>query len=200
MIAKLTGVLHEADGDGVVVDVGGVGYLVYASARTLRTLPGAGVQVSLFIDTHVREDHIHLFGFVDVGERAWFRLLLTVQGVGAKAALAVLSVLEPDALAQAIAAADAPAITQAQGVGAKLAGRVVSELKEKAGNLVLGGVAEKGTAGVADGVAADAVSALVNLNYRRDEAFGAIVRAQRDLGPKAQIEALIQAGLKELSS
>ena len=199
MIAKLTGILNEADGDGIVVDVGGVGYLVYASARTLRTLPGAGVQVSLFIDTHVREDHIHLFGFADVGERAWFRLLLTVQGVGAKAALAVLSVLEPDALAQAIAAADAPAITQAQGVGAKLAGRVVSELKDKAGKLVLGGVAVKG-GGVADGVAADAVSALVNLNYRRDEAFGAIVRAQRDLGAEAPVAALIQAGLKELAS
>jgi len=199
VIAKLTGILNEADGDGIVVDVGGVGYLVYASARTLRTLPGAGVQVSLFIDTHVREDHIHLFGFADVGERAWFRLLLTVQGVGAKAALAVLSVLEPDALAQAIAAADAPAITQAQGVGAKLAGRVVSELKDKAGKLVLGGVAVKG-GGVADGVAADAVSALVNLNYRRDEAFGAIVRAQRDLGAEAPVAALIQAGLKELAS
>ena len=199
MIAKLTGILNEADGDGIVVDVGGVGYLVYASARTLRTLPGAGVQVSLFIDTHVREDHIHLFGFADVGERAWFRLLLTVQGVGAKAALAVLSVLEPDALAQAIAAADAPAITQAQGVGAKLAGRVVSELKDKAGKLVLGGVAVKG-GGIADGVAADAVSALVNLNYRRDEAFGAIVKAQRDLGAEAPVAALIQAGLKELAS
>ena len=198
MIARLTGVLDSVDEDGIVVDVGGVGYLVYASARTLRTLPGAGAQISVFIDTHVREDHIHLFGFVDIGERTWFRLLLTVQGVGAKAALAILSVLEPDALAQAIAAADASAVSQAKGVGAKLAGRVVSELKDKAGNLVLGTVAAKG--GIADGVAGDAVSALVNLNYRRDEAFGAIVRVQRDLGPKASLEALIQAGLKELLS
>jgi len=198
MIARLSGVLDSVDGDQVVLDVGGVGYLVFASARTLRALPGEGVQVSLLIDTHVREDHIHLYGFIDVAEREWFRLLLTVQGVGAKVGLAILSALGPDAIAQAIAAKDAQAIAQAQGVGAKLAGRIVSELKDKVGDIHLGAVAAK--AGSADAETADAVSALVNLNYRRDEAFGAIVRARQDLGPKAPVEALIQAGLKELAS
>lgn len=211
MIARLTGLLDAVNGDQIVVDVGGVGYLVFASARTLRSLPAGGAQVSLFIDTHVREDHIHLYGFVDQGEREWFRLLLTVQGVGAKVALAILSVLGPDAIAQAIAAGDASAIVQAQGVGAKLAGRIASELKDKAGDLALDAIRRGAGAGDApgrdapgggspDGAAADAVSALVNLNYRRDEAFGAIARVRQDLGVTASVEALIQAGLKELAS
>ena len=200
MIAKLAGLLDSADEDRLVVDVAGVGYLVFASARTLRSLPRIGERVMLFIETHVREDHIHLYGFVDAPERDWFRLLHTVQGVGAKVALAILSVRAPFELAQVIAAADAQALTEAQGVGAKLAGRIVSELKEKVGDLPTGLAGIRGMGEVADGAAKDAVSALVNLNYRRDEAYGAVTRARQGLGPKAQVEALIRAGLKELAS
>jgi len=200
MIAKLAGLLDSADEDRLVVDVAGVGYLVFASARTLRSLPRLGERVVLFIETHVREDHIHLYGFIDAPERDWFRLLHTVQGVGAKVALAILSVRAPAELAQAIAAGDAKAIAEAQGVGAKLAGRIVSELKEKVGGLPTGFSSPKGMGEAADGAASDAVSALVNLNYRRDEAYGAVARAREGLGPKAPVEALIRAGLKELAS
>ncbi len=202
MIAKLTGVLDSVNGDDdfLVVDVNGVGYLVYASARTRGALPRAGEPISLYIETHIREDYIHLFGFLDATERNWFRLLFTVQGVGAKMALAILSALSPAELARAIVAADAQAITRAQGVGAKLAGRVVSELKDKVGGLGLGAAAHGGAIAPPDPAAADAISALVNLSYRRDEAFGAVGRARQDLGPKASVEALIRAGLKELAS
>lgn len=200
MIAKLAGLLDSADEDRLVVDVAGVGYLVFVSARTLRSLPRIGERVMFFIETHVREDHIHLYGFVDAPERDWFRLLHTVQGVGAKVALAILSVRAPFELAQVIAAADAQALTEAQGVGAKLAGRIVSELKEKGGDLPAGLAGIRGMGEVADGAAKDAVSALVNLNYRRDEAYGAVTRARQGLGPKAPVEALIRAGLKELAS
>ena len=131
MIAKLSGSL-DAAGDGwVVVDVGGVGYMVYCSARTLRALPGRGEPVSLAIETHVREDHIHLYGFADGKERDWFGLLQSVQGVGARVALGILSVLSPAALTQAVALQEASTLTQASGVGPKLGKRVVSELKDQ---------------------------------------------------------------------
>ncbi|MEE2760277.1 MAG: Holliday junction branch migration protein RuvA [Pseudomonadota bacterium] len=208
MIAKLTGALESAGEDWAVIDVGGVGYLVFCSTRTLGLLAGVSDAVSVFVETHVREDHIHLYGFVDEGERESFRLLTTVQGVGAKVALGILSVLSTDALAQAIAAGDKAAVSQAQGVGPKLATRIVTELKDKVGGIPLGSsvlVAETaaGTPAPVEGenaAAADAVSALVNLGYGRSEAFGAVARSVQRLGPDAALDSLIRYGLGELGS
>jgi Holliday junction DNA helicase RuvA len=199
MIAKLSGVLDSAGSDGVVVDVGGVGYLAFCSARTLRQLPGKGEAVRLVIETHVREDHIHLYGFIDEAERSAYRLLTTVQGVGAKVALAILGAVSPDALVAAIAAQDRAALTQADGVGPKLATRIVVELRDKVGGLSLASTPIEGAMPILDGVAADAVSALVNLGYRRVDAFGAIARASRKVGSEAKLDVLIRGGLKELA-
>ena len=199
MIAKLSGILDDVGSDGVVVDVGGVGYLAFCSARTLRQLPGEGESVRLDIETHVREDHIHLCGFIDEAERSAYRLLTTVQGVGAKLALAILGALSPDALVAAIAAQDRAAITQADGVGPKLATRIVVELRDKVGGLSLAAAPVEGATPLLDGVAADAVSALVNLGYRRVDAFGAVARASRKVGSEAKLDALIRGGLKELA-
>jgi len=199
MIAKLTGTVDSLGDDWVVIDVNGVGYLVFCSARTLGQLkPGQGA--SLLIETHVREDHIHLYGFGDDVERSWFSLLTTVQGVGAKVGLAILGVLGPDELIQAIAAADRAAITRAPGVGPKLAGRILSELKDKVGDIALGAAASAGVvpAGAIGGDAADAVSALVNLGYGASAAFAAVTHAQGKLNDGAGVEALIRAGLTEL--
>lgn len=208
MIGKLTGKLDDAGEDWALIDVSGVGYIVFASRRTLGRLGDSGGICSLLIETHVREDHIHLFGFVDAAERDWFRLLCTVQGVGAKMALSVLSVLPPEELVQAIAAQDKTALTRANGVGPKVAGRIVTELKDKAGSIALGpvavvagvGVAGVGMASGTSGVSEDAVSALVNLGYRRTEAFGAVARVTSQLGSETPVERLITAGLKELAS
>ena len=199
MIAKLTGVIDAAAADHAVVDVGGVGYLVYCSGRTLDRLPPVGAAASLAIETHVREDHIHLYGFADEAERDWFRLLTTVQGVGARVALAILTALSAEQLIHAIAAQDKAALTGADGVGPKLAARILTELKDKAGGLVLG----PATAGTPDRAglddhAADAVSALVNLGYGRSQALTAVLAASRD-GAEASTESLIRAGLKELA-
>ncbi|GAB4224511.1 MAG: Holliday junction branch migration protein RuvA [Kiloniellaceae bacterium] len=200
MIGKLTGIVDSAGDDWVILDVGGVGYMVFCSGRTLGLLPPPGGAAVLWIETHVREDHIHLFGFAETAERDWFRLLHSVQGVGAKMALAVLSVLPPNELVRAIAAQDKAALSRANGVGPKLAGRIASELKDKAGGMALGPVeAANGTAGGGE-VSEDAVSALVNLGYRRAEAFAAVAKASGELGAKASVESLIKAGLKELAS
>jgi Holliday junction DNA helicase RuvA len=196
MIAKLTGLIDAATAEGIVLDVNGVGYLVFCSPRTLARLPAKGAPASLLVETHVREDHIHLYGFADVAERDWFRLLTTVQGVGAKLAQAVLGVLSPDDLARAIAAGDKASLARAPGVGQKLAGRIAAELKDKVGAVALG----PAIAALPErGVEADAVSALVNLGYRRAEAFEAVAAATRRLGGGAQVDQLIKAGLKELS-
>ena len=206
MIGKLTGLVDSSGEDWVIVDVSGVGYLVHCSNRTLANLPGAGEPVSLLIETHVREDHIHLYGFLQAAERDWFGLLSTVQGVGVKMTLAILSVLPPSELIQAIAAQDKRALTRANGVGPKLAGRIVAELKDKAGKLALGPAAALvgGTAAAARGgapvLSEDAISVLVNLGYQRGEAFGAVAQATRELGADAPLEAVIKAGLKELSA
>ena len=136
MIASLKGVLESVAEESAVVDVSGVGYLVFCSGRTLANLPQPGEAVRFVVETHVREDHIHLYGFAEPGERDWFRLLTTVQGVGAKVALAILSALGPEELVQAVAAQDKAAVSRANGVGPKLAGRIVLELKDKVGNLV----------------------------------------------------------------
>ncbi|HEU0071530.1 MAG TPA: Holliday junction branch migration protein RuvA [Alphaproteobacteria bacterium] len=208
MIAKLTGILDSTREGQAVIDVGGVGYLVFASARTLGALPPKGQAVSLSIETHVREDHIHLYGFANDVEREWFKLLTTVQGVGAKVGLAILSVLSPNEIAQAIVAGDRTAVARADGVGPKLAQRVVTELKDKAGSIGLsqgapaGAVFSKPAEGVAseDVELADAISALVNLGYKRVEAFGAVTNASRKIGKKAATAELIRAGLKELGT
>jgi len=207
MIGKLTGQVDSAGEDWALIDVAGVGYHVFCSRRSLERLPPGSGPVALLVETHVREDHIHLYGFVDQAERDWFRLLCTVQGVGARMALSILSVLSPQDLIQAIAAQDKAQLTRAGGVGPKLASRILVELKDKAGNLALGPAAAavplNGSGGGGGGLgraAEDAVSALVNLGYGRSEAFGAVAQASRALGDRAPLEALITAGLKELST
>ena len=202
MIAKRSGGL-DAAGDGwVVIDVGGVGYMVYCSARTLRALPGRGEPVNLAIETHVREDHIHLYGFADGKERDWFGLLQSVQGVGARVALGILSVLSPAVLAQAVALQDASMLTQASGVGPKLGKRIVSELKDQVPALaIVEGAAGGDSASAGDaneGPADDAVSALVNLGYRRMEAQAAVAGVTRNRGSGTPVEELIRHGLQEL--
>jgi Holliday junction DNA helicase RuvA len=207
MIARLTGAVDQLETDSAIIDVAGVGYLVFASSRTLAALPPKGAPVSLLIETHVREDHIHLYGFPTAAERDWFRLLTSVQGVGARVGLAILSALTPGELIQAVAAQDKTPITRAHGVGPKLAGRIVSELKDRAGTAVLGGRfgeaaggAERvDAAGIGGGPAEDAISALTNLGYRRVDAYGAVARSMQALGAGASVEALIKAGLKELA-
>ncbi len=199
MIAKLTGAIDSAGSDSAIVDVNGVGYLVFCSARTLGKLPAKGAPVSLLIETHVREDHIHLYGFADTSEREWFRLLTTVQGVGAKLGLAILGALSPDDLARAIASGDKASLSRPSGVGPKLAARIASELKDKVKNMALGPIAADLPAGEGtNATIADAVSALVNLGYRRPEAIDAVTAVARRLGDDAAVGALIRAGLQEL--
>ncbi len=208
MIAKLKGQVDTKDAASLIVDVGGVGYLVQASGRTLDRLPARGDAVDLHIETQVREDAITLFGFLDLSERDMFRLLTSVQGVGAKVALAILSVLEPVKLQNAIAAQDKGAVAQANGVGPKLAARIVNELKDKVAGFVLEAatgatLAEtaKGSVPVGAEVGADvrdAVAGLVALGYKPVDAHQAIARASDELGDKAGVQALITRGLKEL--
>ena len=204
MIAKLTGLVDSLAADGCVVDVGGVGYLAFASSRTLDRL-AVGQPAVLHIETHVREDHIHLFGFIDLAERDWFRLLTGVQGVGGRVALAILGTLDPDRLSMAIVAQDKALLTQADGVGPKLAGRIVAELKDKAGAGPFTAALPEGLAvareggSEAAGPSADAISALVNLGYGRADAVGAVAAAARQIGGVPEVEALIPAALKELA-
>ncbi len=196
MIAKLRGVLDSLGDGWAVVDVGGVGYLAFCSAGTLAALPPRGQPVSLTIETVVREDHIHLYGFAGEQEREWFRLLQTVQSVGARLALAILGALPAPELAACIAAQDKAGLTRAPGVGPKLAARILSELQDKAPALPGAAPLAAGAGGAAN---TDAVAALVNLGYRPTEAHGAVSGALRTLGADAPVEALIRAGLKELA-
>jgi Holliday junction DNA helicase RuvA len=205
MIAHLRGQVFEIGEDAVVVDVNGVGYLLYCSARTLAHLPAAGEAVALHVETQFKAESLTLYGFETVAERSWFRLLQTVQGVGARVALALLTSLTPEQLAQAILAKDKAAFTQASGVGPRLAQRLISELQSKVGELptasvvtLPGASSQGGTAGA--GLAEDAVSALVNLGYGRSEAHGAVASAIAELGEEGDVEALIRAGLKELTA
>ena len=199
MIAKLAGVIDQIGPEAAIIDVGGVGYLAFCSTRTISRLPVVGAPASLLIETHVREDHIHLYGFLDASERDWFRQLTTVQGVGARLALAILSAVAPEQLGPAILAHDKAALMRADGVGARLAARIVNELHDKVGGAAAAAVVAIPTAPDADpGSAADAVSALVNLGYGRTEAFGAVAAAARRLGSSADAGALIRAGLQEL--
>jgi Holliday junction DNA helicase RuvA len=198
MIALLTGRLDGLEDGRCVLDVNGVGYLVHASTRTLAALPQPPATARLLIETHVREDAILLYGFVDSAEREWFRLLTTVQGVGAKVALSVLSALSPADLIAAIASGDRGSLTRAPGVGARLAVRLMTELRDKAG-------AMPSSPGLAvaparpSGPEEDALSALINLGYRRPEAQPAIARAIERLGPDATLDAIIRTSLRELA-
>lgn len=206
MIARLKGIL-DGTGDGqAVIDVNGVGYLIFCSGRTLSALGNVGDAVKVEVETHVREDHIHLYGFTGGSEKASFRMLQTVQGVGAKHALSILTVLSPDELFTAIAAQDRTLLTRADGVGPKLATRIVNELKDKTVNVALGIAADAPAAARTAAVKAagsdtlnDAVSALVNLGYGRAEAYGAVQAAQSALGGDAALDRLITGGLKELA-
>lgn len=205
MIGKLKGLIDSYGEDFIILDVNGVGYVVQCSTRTLQKLPPIGEAAALSIETQVREDAIRLFGFTSDIERDWFRLLQTVQGVGAKVALAILSILAPGELADAIATQDKATVARAQGVGPKLAARIVAELKDKAPafgsidpNVVkLAGVDE---AKSAPRPVQDAISALVNLGYGRPQAAAAVAASIRALGETAEAGALIRRGLKELAN
>ena len=204
MIGKLKGVIDSYGEDGVIVDVHGVGYLVHCSARTLQALPTIGEAVTLAIETHVREDQIRLFGFLSDGEREWFRLLQTVQGIGTKVALSILSTLKPADLASAIALRDKAMIARSPGVGPKVAERVVTELKDKAPALSAVDPAVVRLTGALDErraprPAADAVSALVNLGYGEPQAAAAVAAASQASGEGADTARLIRAALKELA-
>ena len=204
MIGKLKGVVDSYGEDFVILDVHGVGYVVHCSARTLQSLPPTGDPVSLAIETHVREDAIRLFGFLSDIEREWFRLLQTVQGVGTKVALAILSTLRPADLASAIAMRDKAMVARTPGVGPKVAERVVTELKDKAPKYADIDPAVARLAGAVDErkapqPVADAVSALVNLGYGQPQAAAAIAAALKDAGEGADVKRLIRLGLKELS-
>jgi Holliday junction DNA helicase RuvA len=205
MIGKLRGIIDSYGDDHVLVDVNGVGYLVHCSSRTLQNLPPAGEAATMFIETHVREQEIRLFGFANDTEREWFKILQDVQGVGAKVALAVLSTLRPAELANAIALGDKTAVSRTPGVGPKLAARIVAELKDKAPAFstadpavvqLRGDLSDKR----APQPVADAVSALVHLGYAEVQASAAIAAAVRAAADdKAAVETLIRLGLKELA-
>jgi holliday junction DNA helicase RuvA len=194
MIARLTGLLAETASDHAVIDVGGVGYLVQASARTLGNLGPLGSEVRVFTEMQVREDAMTLFAFGTVGERDWFRLLTGVQGVGGRVALAILSVLDESDLSRAIATQDKAMVARANGVGPKLAERIVRELKDKVGGIAIGGM---GIAPVVGGAAADAVSALQNLGFRPAEASAAVAAANDELGEGAGLDALVRLALRK---
>ena len=198
MIAQLTGRIEAITDGSCIVDVNGVGYLVQASTRTLAALPAAPALAKILVETHVREDAILLYGFAEPAERDWFRLLTTVQGVGAKVALGLLSTLSPRDLVSAIAAGDRGSLTRAPGVGAKLAVRVLTELREKAGAMPIGSGFTPITI-LPAGVAEDAVSALVNLGYRGPEARPAVGRVIERLGEAAPLGDVIRDSLKELA-
>ena len=195
MIAKLRGLLDSFSADQAVIDVAGVGYLVFASTRTLSQLGGIGGEVVLHTQMQVSEDDIRLIGFATAEERDWFRLLTSVQGVGARVALAILSALSLDEVHRAIASGDHAMVARAQGVGPKLAQRIVNELKDKAGGVVLGGGAG---APAPKGLGADAVSALMNLGFRPAEASAAVTKAEAEVGPEATLDALVRSALKKV--
>ena len=197
MIAKLRGTVDATGEDWVIIDVAGIGYRLSCSARTLRRLPPPGGPASVLTELRLRDEQFHLYGFCDATERDWFRLLQTVQGVGARMALGILSVNEPDALATVIAAQDRAPLVQAPGVGPKVAGRILSQLQDAA---PVPGTAAAAAAGADDGgPTGEAISALVNLGYGRSEAFRAVAGAARKLGDDADTSELVRAGLRELA-
>ena len=195
MIASLRGLLQSFAADHAVIDVGGVGYLVGASTRTLSGLGAIGDEVLLHTEMLVAEDFIRLVGFGTAEERDWFRLLTSVQGVGARVALGILSALSGDELHKAIASGDKAMVARAQGVGPKLALRIVTELKDKAGGIVLGSGGEAAPPAIGSH-SADAVSALQNLGFRPAEASAAVGKAEAQLGPDPSLDALVRLALK----
>lgn len=198
MIAQLTGRVEALEEGRCIIEVNGVGYLVHASTRTLAALPTPPEVARVLVETHVREDAILLYGFANAAERDWFRLLTTVQGVGGRVALSVLSALSPRDLVSAIASGDRASLTRAPGVGTRLAVRLLTELRDKAGSM-------PSTSGfvtpqpIAHGVAEDAVSALLNLGYRRPEAQPVVARTIERLGDSAPLDAIIRDSLKDLA-
>ena len=210
MIGKLSGIIDGFGSDYILLDVGGVGYLVYCSPRTLAQSGQAGDPASFLIDTHVREDAINLYGFKDAFEQQWFRLLTSVQGVGARVGMAILGACPPERLGFAIASGDKAAVQAADGVGPKLALRIVTELKDKAAKMDLSAslpVRETKAAGKQDGSKApatidqDAVSALVNLGYAKSDAFQAVLQAKgKAENDNADLSEIIRLALKELSA
>ncbi len=204
MIGKLKGIIDSYGEDFVILDVNGVGYQVHCASRTLQEMPPAGAPVTLAIETHVREDQIRLFGFLADGEREWFRLLQTVQGVGAKVALSVLGTLRSAELASAIALRDKAMVARAPGVGPKVAERIVTELKDKVpAHAALDPVVVRLSGAVDERRApqpvSDAVSALVNLGYGQPQAAAAIAAAARAAPEGADAKSLIRLGLKEIA-
>jgi len=194
MIARLTGILAESASDHAVIDVGGVGYLVQASSRTLNLFGPVGSSVMVFTEMQVREEAMTLFAFGSVSERDWFRLLTSVQGVGGRVALSILSVLDSDALNRAISAQDKAMVARANGVGPKLAERIVRELKDKVGVLTFGGSSLP-----LAGITQDAVSALINLGFRPAEASASVAKADEELGVGANLDALVRLALRKAS-
>jgi len=197
MIAKLTGRLEEKGTDWAVIDVGGVGYLVFCSTKTLSALGNVGDACRVYTDLQVSETDMRLLGFAQAAERDWFRLLTHVQGVGSKVALAILSALSPGELRDACARGDAASVARANGVGPKLASRIVNELKDKAGALPGGGVVGGGAfVSPTGGASADAVSALQNLGFKPAVAASAVAQAQVELGEDAGLNDLVRVALK----
>lgn len=212
MIAKLRGAVDEIGETTLVVDVQGVGYLVNCSSRTLRDAPPVGQSIELFTVQEFREDAVTLYGFADRIDRTWFQFLTRVQGVGGRVGLGLLGAMKPAELASALIAQDKASLTRADGVGPKLAARLITELREKAATLPVGEGSHDGGGGAPatvtlpagiggpeSGSAADAISALVNLGYRRAEALAAVGKAAHELGSEADMQTLVRAGLKELS-
>jgi len=213
MFAKLTGKIDTLMTDSLILDVGGVGYHVFASGRTLGLIGGVGDPTALMIETHVREDHIHLFGFSSMQERDWFRLLTGVQGVGARSALAILTVCPAERLAVVIASNDVNVLRQAEGVGPKLASRIASELKDKVQHMTLGASVHQPPAtkplkstktkseepAIDLSLDQDAISALVNLGYGRAEAFSAVMSARQKTNDNISFDVLLKSALKELA-
>lgn len=207
MIGKLKGIIDTLEEDHLLLDVGGVCYLVFASTKTLARIGNIGDAAQVITETHVREDHIHLYGFASSIEREWFRILTSVQGVGVRMGLAILGLFEVDALQTAIAAQDKKALTAVSGVGPKLAERIVTELKNKVAtlptsadtvvSLSAGGPTSKSA--TVSSANEDAVSALVNLGYSRTDAFSAVARIAH-AQEEASLDDLIRLGLKELAS
>ncbi|MEQ1755619.1 MAG: Holliday junction branch migration protein RuvA [Micropepsaceae bacterium] len=205
MIGKLTGIIDEVGEDFAVIDVGGVGYVVHCAARVLSNFPAAGQRTTLYVETQMREDAIKLFGFTTSEEREWFRMLQTVQGVGAKVALSLLSSQTTHELGKAIAFGDKAQIGRAQGVGPKLAARIAAELKDKAVTLSVGGSRDIGMGNVVGivppmGAAGEAVSALVNLGYSQTQASQAVATVVAREGAHMPLPQLIRESLRALSS
>lgn len=201
MIGKLRGIIDTVDEDRLIVDVGGVGYLVFCSGKTLHSLGSPGTAAVLYIETHVREDHIHLYGFASEAEQKWFKLLTNVQGVGAKVAMALLSAFTPNEITQAIAAQDKTFLSKASGVGPKLAVRLVTELKDKVGSVIAEPVPLKAAKGgkaadnKSENIKNDAISALTNLGIARMDAFLAVNKVAND---DKKLEQVITDALKEV--